>query len=171
VPGSLIARRAVDDTSEMRARGFTLVELITVIVVLAILAGVAVPRYIDYSSRARVAVALSTLKVMYRGCVAYEVDVGIGNWAVANNSGTVPTNFETYFSPKAWQSAAPLKADSMLYTCEPSYSAFALYYNQPNIPCTNAEATQVATQLGVYTRTDPNDSNTGPKWLIPIWYR
>lgn len=35
------------------ARGFTLIELIAVIVVLAILSGVAIPRYIDYTARAR----------------------------------------------------------------------------------------------------------------------
>ncbi|MHC4991496.1 MAG: type II secretion system protein, partial [Planctomycetota bacterium] len=34
-------------------RGFTLIELIAVIVVLAILAGVALPKYFDYASQAR----------------------------------------------------------------------------------------------------------------------
>lgn len=36
-------------------RAFTLIELIAVMIVLAILAGVAVPRYIDYTDRARTA--------------------------------------------------------------------------------------------------------------------
>lgn len=43
------------------ARAFTLIELIAVIVVLAVLAGVAVPRYINYSDRARSAAAQGTL--------------------------------------------------------------------------------------------------------------
>lgn len=42
-------------------RGFTLIELIAVMVVLAILAGVAIPRYFDYSDRARTAAVQGTL--------------------------------------------------------------------------------------------------------------
>lgn len=42
-------------------RAFTLVELIVVIVVLAILSGVAIPRYIDYSTRAKESAARATL--------------------------------------------------------------------------------------------------------------
>ena len=42
-------------------RAFTLIELIAVIVVLAILAGVAVPRYFDYTDRAKAAALQGTL--------------------------------------------------------------------------------------------------------------
>jgi prepilin-type N-terminal cleavage/methylation domain-containing protein len=42
-------------------RAFTLVELIAVIVVLAILAGVAIPRYFDYTDRARTSAVLGTV--------------------------------------------------------------------------------------------------------------
>jgi len=43
------------------ARAFTLIELIAVIVVLAILAGVAIPKYIDYTANARSAAVKGTL--------------------------------------------------------------------------------------------------------------
>jgi prepilin-type N-terminal cleavage/methylation domain-containing protein len=51
------------NTSVLRrtAGAFTLVELIAVVVVLAILSGIAIPRYFDYSARAREAACKSAL--------------------------------------------------------------------------------------------------------------
>lgn len=42
-------------------RAFTLVELIVIIVVLAILSGVAIPKYMDYTSRAKESAARATI--------------------------------------------------------------------------------------------------------------
>lgn len=42
-------------------RAFTLIELIAVIIVLAILAGVALPRYFDYGAQARASAVIGTL--------------------------------------------------------------------------------------------------------------
>ena len=44
-----------------RNRAFTLIELIVIIVVLAILAGVAIPKYIDYTANAKSSAAKGTL--------------------------------------------------------------------------------------------------------------
>ena len=44
-----------------RNRAFTLVELIVIIVVLAILSGVAIPKYIDYTANAKSSAAKATL--------------------------------------------------------------------------------------------------------------
>jgi prepilin-type N-terminal cleavage/methylation domain-containing protein len=45
----------------LAARAFTLIELIAVIVVLAILSGVAIPKYLDYSNRSRTAAVQGSL--------------------------------------------------------------------------------------------------------------
>jgi prepilin-type N-terminal cleavage/methylation domain-containing protein len=50
----------------MRRPGFTLIELIAVIVVLAVLAGIAIPRYRDYSLRAQVSATSQQIKMFSR---------------------------------------------------------------------------------------------------------
>lgn len=44
-----------------KSRAFTLVELIVIIVVLAILSGVAIPKYIDYTANAKASAAKATI--------------------------------------------------------------------------------------------------------------
>lgn len=55
---------------------FTLVELIVIIVVLAILSGVAIPRYIDYTAKARETAIFYTMQTVKTACMAYERDNG-----------------------------------------------------------------------------------------------
>lgn len=61
----------------MNRRGFTLIELLAVIVVLAILAGVAVPRYIDYSQRARQSVVRGVLANVRYAIVNFRMERGV----------------------------------------------------------------------------------------------
>ena len=67
-------------------RAFTLIELIVVIVVLAILSGVAIPRYFDYAARARESACKGTL-----GAVRAAVANYYANQIVTSGSGTYPT--------------------------------------------------------------------------------
>ncbi|MCI0675382.1 MAG: type II secretion system GspH family protein [Phycisphaerales bacterium] len=89
-------------TRPMRS-GFTLIELIAVIVVLAILAGVALPRYFDYSAQARASSCKGTLGGVRAGVANFYMNTGLSGperyptFAEVNTLGTVmqelvPTN-------------------------------------------------------------------------------
>ncbi len=81
----------------MRTRGFTLVELIVIIVVLAVLGGVAIPKYIDFSQRAKVTATAATWKMLTRAVNEYMLmngDVPPPNV----NDGIMPAELKPYFS-------------------------------------------------------------------------
>jgi prepilin-type N-terminal cleavage/methylation domain-containing protein len=75
--------------------GFTLVELIAVIVVLAILAGVAVPKYFDYTSRARVSAMAGTFKAFQHAVAQYQMSYGEAVRDVQWN-GAIPPGLERF---------------------------------------------------------------------------
>lgn len=62
-------------------RAFTLIELIAVIVVLAILSGVAIPKYLDYSERARSSALQGTLGGVRAGMGNFYADSSVSGTA------------------------------------------------------------------------------------------
>ena len=67
--------------SAARRRAFTLIELIAVIVVLAILSGVAIPKYLDYSERARSSALQGALGGMRSGIANFYANSAIDGTA------------------------------------------------------------------------------------------
>ncbi|MGI9015041.1 MAG: type IV pilin protein [Phycisphaerales bacterium] len=68
-----------------KKRGFTLIELIAVVVILAILAGVALPRYFDYATKARESAARGVLGGVRAGVANFYANNAI------NGSAAYPT--------------------------------------------------------------------------------
>jgi prepilin-type N-terminal cleavage/methylation domain-containing protein len=62
-------------------KGFTLIELIAVVVVLAILAGVALPKYFDYSAQAKVSACKGALGGVRAGIANFYANAAIGGSA------------------------------------------------------------------------------------------
>jgi prepilin-type N-terminal cleavage/methylation domain-containing protein len=82
-------------------RGFTLIELIAVIVVLAILGGVALPKFFDYSSDAKEAACKGTLGGVRAGVANFYANEAIGGTAA------YPTLLEMQTNGTVMQEAIP----------------------------------------------------------------
>jgi prepilin-type N-terminal cleavage/methylation domain-containing protein len=90
--------------------GFTLVELIAVIVVLAILAGVAVPRYFDYSQRARATAVAATFKSLATAGYAYQRDFGVLPSPNVQLVGAMPPGLSPYVDTSSFVNQKPYGA-------------------------------------------------------------
>lgn len=88
-------------------RAFTLIELIVIIVVLAILSGVAIPKYVDYSHRAKVTATAATWKMMTRAVNQYMMMNN--NIAPPNvNDAMMPPQLIPYFTNEDFKATPPI---------------------------------------------------------------
>lgn len=102
-------------------KGFTLIELIAVVVVLAILAGVALPKYFDYAAQAKVSACKGALGGVRSGVANFYANAAIGGSAAyptlvqLETIGTVmqenipanPYNNSNDVVAATWNAAAP----------------------------------------------------------------
>lgn len=94
-------------------RGFTLVEVIAVMVVLAILAGVAIPKFFDYSTEARTSSVQGTLGGVRSGLANF-----FANEMVTGSAGAYPTLAELNTLGTVMQEAIPTNPYNNLGTVE-----------------------------------------------------
>lgn len=78
----------------MNRRGFTIIELLTTVAVLGLLAGIAVPYYHRLESRATAAQAIGALHVVRTAAYAY--NESNGGWPSTEAIGTVPNGLGRY---------------------------------------------------------------------------
>lgn len=88
--------------SSNNQRGFTLIELVIIIVILGILAAVAIPKYQDISSEAREAAARGALGSLRSG-----VTIFYANQAVTTGTATWPTQVQLQTVGTVMEQAIP----------------------------------------------------------------
>jgi prepilin-type N-terminal cleavage/methylation domain-containing protein len=83
----------------MRKQAFTLIELLIVVAIIAILAAIAVPNFLEAQVRAKVSRAKNDLRTLSVGIGAYQVDNN--QWPIGPQDAPEPT--WTYFIPPIWR--------------------------------------------------------------------
>lgn len=87
------------------SRGFTLVELMTVVVVIGVLASIAIPAYTRQLRNAKCGRTASELKSLGTAFVAYVAEHGE---FPPDSHDTLPAGMERYINPQIWADGTPL---------------------------------------------------------------
>ena len=79
---------------ERNREGFTLLELMICVAVIGILASIAIPNYISYRERSKIAKALAELHYLSKGVTMLALDTGL--WPNKAMAGTIPGSAEKW---------------------------------------------------------------------------
>lgn len=143
-------------------RAFTLIELVAVIVVLAILAAVALPRYQDFSTRAANSAMAGSVKRVSRAIDQYRID-NAGFLPANTHPQTLPPELDAYLDRQAFSTALPYSMgfdwDSMAIV--PSATAVAWLDIIPINWATAGTTVPAASVEGLDAIIDDGSTSTG----------
>ena len=96
------------DTSDVgaRFRGFTLVEILIVVVILAILAAMIIPQFASATTQSRQSVFASNLKELTKSAELFKLDNN--GWPPDGGSGSTPAGMENYIQSGKFEAVTPI---------------------------------------------------------------
>ena len=91
----------------MKRKAFTLIELLIVVLIIAILAAIAIPNFMEFQTRAKVSRVKSDIRTMATGVEAYCVDEGTYPASMADNGTGIYYGLFLLTTPIAYLSTIP----------------------------------------------------------------
>lgn len=89
-----------------RSAGFTLIEILVVVIILGVLAGIVVPRFLGVTNDAERAAFINDLRIF--GDAAMVMRAQTGDWPEDSSSGNLPAGFDSYIDETKWVGGTPL---------------------------------------------------------------
>lgn len=90
----------------VRSRGFTLVEILIVVVILGILSALVLPQFVSASESSRQATFITNLKSFSNAAELYRVHYGM--YPEDSSSGELPSGFERFLKESDWTAVTPI---------------------------------------------------------------
>src|SRR3954467_5056472 len=87
-------------------RGFTLVEIMVVVVIISVLAAIAVPTVARVQRRARTTAVMNDFRVFAAAFDTYSHQNG--TWPAEGAAGVVPAGMSQYLNTTAWERTTPI---------------------------------------------------------------
>jgi prepilin-type N-terminal cleavage/methylation domain-containing protein len=130
-----------------RKKGFTLLELIIVIIVIGILASIALPRYLRVAERGRMSEGRNLLGVLRSAQIREEAEVGA--FAAAEGDLDVTYTLPRYFTVAVANNAAALATVTRNTVDRGNFDYSMSIDDNGTITCTNGGAYPACVELGL----------------------
>lgn len=101
-----MSRSKVQAVFPGNCRGFTLVEILIVVVILGVLASIVLPQFVDATAQSSKSVFVSNLRMYIQAAELYQLDTG--SYPADSSSGAVPAGFDSYIDPAGWTRGTPI---------------------------------------------------------------
>ena len=89
-----------------RPKGFTIVELVTILTIIAVVGAIAVPRLSNYFEDSDQAAFISDLRSIARAAECYKLETDF--WPEDSSSGVFPRWMDDYYRREKWEAGTPV---------------------------------------------------------------
>lgn len=144
--------------TKLKPSGFTLIELLIVVAIIAILAAIAVPNFLEAQTRAKVSRAKADMKAMVTATETYRLDYT--NYMVSSN----PSNI---YGPSQWGISNEEDYDLILGYANVHYDALFRLTS----PVSYMSSLPASGPFGSYSSFDPTKKHKGYWWRGPSVFK